>query len=173
MDEDDLRAAVERVLADPTGFFLRLVESGDKQAANNLMKQFIHAVRHGDEIEPRLLAFIADKLQRIVDGEDPRKVFPKPTRTGRPAKGEEHFELAVAVAQRILGEPIDDEPLRDFDPANWTRVSSESDAIAEVARELDHKDPDLKKQATVKKAFQEWRRPAYWWAAYLKKRRRL
>jgi hypothetical protein len=149
------------------------VESGDKQAANNLMKQFIHAVRHGDEIEPRLLAFIADKLQRIVDGEDPRKVFPKPTRTGRPAKGEEHFELAVAVAQRILGEPIDDEPLRDFDPANWTRVSSESDAIAEVARELDHKDPDLKKQATVKKAFQEWRRPAYWWAAYLKKRRRL
>ena len=173
MDDDDLRAAIDRFEADPTGVLLRLVESGSKPAAKDLLERFIRAVGHGDEIDPRLLAFIADKLQRIVDGEDARKVFPKPTRTGRPGKADEHFQLAVAVAQQILGEPIQTESLRDFDPANWTRVSSESDAISEVARQLDPKDPDLKKQATVKKAFQTWRSSAYRHAAYLKKRRRL
>jgi len=173
MDKDDLHAALRRLQADPTGFFLRLVESGNKQAANDLLEGFIRAVSHGDEIDPRLLAFIADKLQRIVDGEDPRKVFPKPTRMGRPAKDDEHFQLAVAVAQRMLGEPIEDEALNDFDPANWTRASSESDAIFDVARQLDPMDAELKKQAMIKKAFQEWRGLAYWQAAYLKKRRRL
>jgi hypothetical protein len=173
MDQDDLRAALARFETDPTGFFLRLVESGNKQATNDLMDRFIRAVARGDEIDQRLLAFVAGKLQRIVDGEDPRKVFPKPTRTGRPAKDDEHFQLAVAVAQRILGEPIEKESLDDFDPANWTRESSESDAILEVAHQLDPTDAELKKQATVKKAFQDWRQLAYRHAAYLKKRRRL
>jgi len=168
MDDDNLRAELERLQADRTGFFLRLVESGNKRAANDLLEQFIRAVRHGEEIEMRLLAFIADKLQRIVDGEDPRKVFPKPTRTGRPAKDDEHFQLAVAVAYRILGEPIDDESLDDFDLTNWTRASSEADAIFEVAQQLDPTDADLKKQATVEKAFQNWRRPAYWQANAVK-----
>jgi hypothetical protein len=73
----------------------------------------------------------------------------------------------------MLGEPIAEEKLNDFDPANWTRKCSESEAIRAIAQELEPTDPDLKKQATVKRAFQEWRRAAYWQAAYLKKRRRL
>jgi hypothetical protein len=167
MSDNDLRKAIERFASDPTGFFLRLAHNGNKQAANDLMERFIRAVDAGDEIDQRLLLFIADKLRRVVDGEDSRSVFPKPGEMGRPAKDEEHLELAVAVAQRMLDEPVADESLDNFNLANWTRKSTESDAVAEVA------EASGVTESKVKKAFQHWRPTAYWRAAYLKKRRRL
>ncbi|MEA3277228.1 MAG: hypothetical protein U9Q81_18465 [Pseudomonadota bacterium] len=165
--DDDRRAAIDRFEADPIGFFLRRANAGNKPAGNDLIERFILAADKGAEIDGRLLAFITEKLRRILAAEDPRKVFPKPNREGRPSKDNEHSALATAVASRMLGDPIKPDGLDEFDPDNWTRADNELEAIATVAADRDVS------ESIVKKAFQDWRPSAYWQAAYLKKRRRL
>ena len=73
----------------------RLATEGDNMAGWDLLRLFVEAVREDDMPRPELLLNVADRIERVIGGEDPRTVFPSRRNVGRPAKYEKHQRIAL------------------------------------------------------------------------------
>ena len=90
-------AALERAAADWIGFLLESIEQGNMAAIHDVLEEFVIDAETGRASDPRVLAFVAERLRRVIDGDDVRQVFPSPSKDGSPHKTREHFEQAVEV----------------------------------------------------------------------------
>ena len=98
--DDDFAQAVQAMTDDQIGFLLESIRQGNKAAVRSVLETFVIDVDAGRPSDARVLEFLADGLQQILDGEDPRQVFRSSRDAWRPDETEKHRDLAVEVAVR-------------------------------------------------------------------------